>query len=203
VQRSAACVPLHGGRARAARGGLGVRGARAPRQLVDGSVPPTVPAALRAAGPLVMTRVRLVRAGRIARLVGACVPGDRIPPARLVVERVGVTGVGITFLGVASAVAGCDHAPNGIPTPWCGRAVWPLQRRRVSDPRLAICHDDRGRPLAAFGWVNPAPRAKWIVVDRPGAAEVYPAACPSASRPSDRSSAAARPFGTGSTTRGG
>ena len=156
--------------------GSGSEAARAPGRLVDGSVAPAVPAALRAHGLLVTTRVRLVRAGRIGGLVAECVPGDRVPPGRLVVERVGLSGVSITFLGLASAVDGCDHAPHGIPRPWCGRAAWPLRRRRVSDPRLAICQDARGRSLVAFGWVNPGPRTKWIVEDQPGADEIYPVA---------------------------
>jgi hypothetical protein len=120
--------------------------------------------------------VRLVRAGRIGRLVADCVPGDRVPPGRLVVQRVGVSGASITFLGLAAAVDGCDDTPRGIPRPWCGRAAWPLRQRRVSDPRLAICQDSRGRSLVAFGWLNPGSATKWIVVDQPGAAEVYPVA---------------------------
>ena len=31
----------------------------------------------------------------------------------------------------------------------------------------------RGRPVAAFAWINPLPRAGWVVVEQPGSAEAY------------------------------
>jgi hypothetical protein len=43
----------------------------------------------------------------------------------------------------------------------------------VSDPRLDVCTDGNRRPLVAFGWINPVPRARWIVIDEPGYREVY------------------------------
>jgi hypothetical protein len=36
--------------------------------------------------------------------------------------------------------------------------------------------DEGGRPVAAFAWINPASRARWIVVDQPGVGEAYPVA---------------------------
>jgi hypothetical protein len=146
-------------------------------RLIDGSISPPVPAALHPERrALVRTRVRLVRVKRLRALVGACVPGDSIPGAREAVERVGVNGHTITFLGLSAALDGCDRNPRAVPLPWCGRAAWPLQRRRVSDPRLSICNDARGRPFVAFAWINPLSRAAWIVVDQPHFGEVYPVA---------------------------
>jgi hypothetical protein len=117
--------------------------------------------------------VRLSRARRLARLVSACVPGDRIPGGRLVVERSEPHGSSITFVGLWGAVDACDRAPRAHPMPWCGRAAWPFRNRRVSNPRLSVCVDRRGRPLAAFAWIDPLSRARWIVVDQPGADVAY------------------------------
>lgn len=154
--------------------GAGVAGRIAPARLVDGSMPPAVPRALRGGhGRLVATRVRLVRARQRRTQVAACVPGDRIPGGRQVVERIGVSGRTLTFLGLSSAVDGCDRSPRAVSRLWCGRAAWPLRHRRVSDARLSICTGGRGRPVAAFAWINPLPRAAWIVLEQPGFGEVY------------------------------
>jgi hypothetical protein len=124
----------------------------------------------------VVTSVRLVDERELSALVSACVPGDRIPGRRLVVERLGPHGSSITFVGLWGAVDACDRAPRSHPKPWCGRASWPLRHHRVSDPRLAVCVGEGGRPLAAFAWIDPLPRTRRIVVDQPGAAEAYPVA---------------------------
>ena len=150
------------------------RGAGGPSRLVDGSRPPRVPPALRAKSPgLVATRVRLVRMSRARTRVAACVPGERIPDSREVVERIGISGRTLTFLGLSGSVFACDRSPEGRPRPWCGRAAWPLRSGRVSDARLSICVDRHGRAIAAFAWLNPVPRAAWIVVDQPGFGEIY------------------------------
>ena len=47
-------------------------------------------------------------------------------------------------------------------------AAWTVRGGKVSDARLDICTDRRARPVVAFGWINPLPRAKWIVIDQPG-----------------------------------
>jgi hypothetical protein len=125
-------------------------------------------------GPVALTFVRLVRAEQVGALVSACVPGDRIPSRRVVVERSGSRGSSMTFLGLWGAVDACDRAPGSHPRPWCGRASWPLRHHRVSDPRVTVCVDEQGRPLAAFAWIDPLPGASWIVVDQPRAAEAYP-----------------------------
>jgi hypothetical protein len=146
----------------------------APRRLIDGSVPQQVPNVLRAQpGALVMTRLHISKVSKLRRLVASCVPGDRIPGAESVVERIGVNGRDITFLTPVSSITGCDRNPRATGTPFCGRSGWNFRNGRVSDPRLTICQDRRGKPVVAFAWINPVPYAQWIVVDQPGFREVY------------------------------
>ncbi len=152
-------------------------GAGAPGRLIDGSVPRAVPVPLRARGStFVMTTVRVRRVRAIPRRVASCVPGERLPGAEAVVERIGVNGRDLTFLGLGSTIEGCDRNPHANGTPWCGGAGWLFRNGRVSDPRLVICQERHGKPVVAFGWINPLPRAQWIVVDQPGFREVYPVA---------------------------
>ena len=151
--------------------------ARAPVRLVDGSVAAPTPVPLRGLRRrLVTTRVRLARAKELRALVAACVPGDAVPGWHEVIERVGVNGRSITFRGLSPSVDACDRRRGAVPRPWCGRAAWTLRRGRVSDPRLSICQDIRGRAVAAFAWINPLSRTRWIVVDQPSFGEVYPVA---------------------------
>jgi hypothetical protein len=150
-----------------------------PRHLIDGSTPPVVPKALAAQDPaFVMTRVRVTTKSRLRPMVSACGGSERVALDSLVVERIGVNGRTITFPIPGSEIGGCDRNPRARPVqnPWCGGAAWILRRGRVSDARLDICTDRKGRPVVAFGWVNALPRAKWIVVDQPGFREVYPVA---------------------------
>jgi hypothetical protein len=125
-----------------------------------------------------MTRVHVTTVRRLKRLVTACGDGRHASNSTVVVERIGVNGRTITFLMPGFLIAGCDRNPRARTTqnPWCGGSGWTLKNRRVSDARLDICTDRRGRALVAFGWINAVPRAKWIVVDQPGFREVYPVA---------------------------
>jgi len=153
--------------------------AGAPAHLVDGSRPPRLPAALRGQSrALVVTRVTLMAASRLRAQVAACVPGERIPGRRKVVERVGASGRTLTFIGLTGSAVACDRSLRSVPKPWCGRAAWPFRDGRVSDGRLSICTDRRGRAVAAFAWINRMRRARWIVVDQPGFGEVYPVVGP-------------------------
>jgi hypothetical protein len=150
-----------------------------PPRLIDGSKPPAVPKVLGAEGrSFVMTKVRVVPAKQINRLVAACARFQRLPAGTAVVERVGVNGRSITFRKPGSGIEGCDRNPKARPiqTPWCGGAAWTLRHGRLSDPRLDVCFDRESRPVVAFGWINPVARAKWIVIDQPGYREVYPVA---------------------------
>jgi hypothetical protein len=147
-----------------------------PRHLIDGSAPRSVPQVLRAqGGGFVMTTVRVVKVNELRRLTSTCVPGERLSAEAPVVERVGVNGRDITFLAPGSSIEGCDRNPHAraVRRPWCGGAGWILLHRKVSDPRLDICRDRRGRAVVAFGWINPVARARWVVVDQPGFREVY------------------------------
>ena len=149
-----------------------------PRHLVDGSVPPVVPKALRSqGGNFVMTKFRVQSKRQMRGLLGTC-PSGPVLAARPIVERIGVNGRDITFLTAGSEIDGCDRNPQAraIHGPWCGSSGWIFRHGRVSDPRLDICSDRRGRPVVAFGWINPLAHAKWIVLDQPGFREVYPIA---------------------------
>jgi hypothetical protein len=149
-------------------------GARMPRHLIDGSSPPAVPKALRGQRrTFVMTKLRVLRVGKLRALVSNCDPVDRLPGAELVVERIGVNGHDITFLTPASSITGCDRNPRATGKPFCGRTGWNLRNGRVSDARLTICQDRNGEPVVAFAWINPLRHAQWVVVDQPGFREVY------------------------------
>jgi hypothetical protein len=153
--------------------------ASVPGRLTDGSRPHPVPKVLRAQGhDFVMTKVRVLRVGRIKRLVDSCARGDRIPMRAAIVERVGINGRSITFTSLDGGITGCDRSLRArtIFAPWCGGSAWLLHNGKVTDPRVDICADQRGRPVIAFGWINPVRRAKWIVIDQPGYGEVYPVA---------------------------
>lgn len=157
-------------------GVVGAASSASPHRLIDGSATPAVPKVLRAQDPtFVMTRVRVTTARRLRRLVAACGGGERAPKSTVVVERIGVNGRTITFRLPGPEVAGCDRNPKArlIQNPWCGGSGWTLAHGRVSDARLDICSDRRGRAVVAFGWINAVPRARWIVVDQPGFREVY------------------------------
>jgi hypothetical protein len=150
---------------------------RVPRRLIDGSSAPAVPKPLRGQDPtFVMTRARVTPTTAARRRVIACAVGERV--IGKIVERLGVNGRTLTFRKPDSGIQGCDRYPKArlIQAPWCGGAAWVLRDGRVSDPRLDLCYDTRGRALIAFGWINPVPHARWIVVDQPGYREVYPVA---------------------------
>ena len=160
-------------------GAAGATVSGASRHLIDGSVSPSVPQVLRAQDrTFVMSRVRVVAAKELRRLVSACGGGEQASPKTLVVERIGVNGRTITFRTPGSGIAGCDRNPKAraIQKPWCGGSAWVLRRGQVSDARLDICYAKNQRPVVAFGWINALPAAKWIVVVQPGFKEVYPVA---------------------------
>ena len=57
---------------------------------------------------------------------------------------------------------------------WCGGAAGRLYSGHLRDPRLnmATCDSVDGDPMG-FAWVEPDPKAKYLVVEQPGYAEVY------------------------------
>jgi hypothetical protein len=149
----------------------GVAGATSPRRLVDGSAP-AVPAPMRRLGDgIVTTRLRLTSIGRLGSLGRSCDPVDRLPTARVVVERIGVAGRSLTFANGPGSIHGCDVAPGSSGTPFCG--ISGRSRADTREPGLTICQDRRGRPVAAFAWIEPVRAAAWLVVDQPGFREAY------------------------------
>lgn len=146
------------------------------RRLVDGSTAPPVPSVLRSYKGLTTTRVLVRSAASVGALMSSCPQASQAHGQ--VVERVGVSGRSITFVVGRTDLVGCDRNPRARASygPWCGTSGWNLVRHRVSDPRLDLCYDGHGRPVIAFGWINPLSRAHWIVIDQPGYREVYPTA---------------------------
>jgi len=146
------------------------------RGLVDGSVAPPLPPALRALAPaVVMTRTIATRLEHLRALLAGCPEARLARGSARAVERIGVRGRSVTFLVGRRHLVACDRDPRARPIrgPWCGVAAWDTERGRVADPRLALCYGRRGRAVAGFAWINPVRRARWVVVDQPGYREVY------------------------------
>ncbi|MGZ8694771.1 MAG: hypothetical protein ACXWYS_04970 [Gaiellaceae bacterium] len=94
------------------------------------------------------------------------------------VERITAEGRTFTFVTPdRRTVAACDGAPKASEPrgTWCGGGAgrW-LSGGRLSDSRLGIvnCLTASGDALA-FAFVNPAPRARWLVVDHDHFRELY------------------------------
>jgi hypothetical protein len=125
-------------------------------------------------GDVVATATRIVTGARLARMLAACGARQALLPRRAVV-RVAATGESVTLL-VASgrALLACDGASRGgSRARWCGRAFGRLQRGRLPDPRLDLtCTTGSGKPIA-FAWIEPARRARYVVVGQHGYAEAY------------------------------
>jgi len=147
-------------------------------RLVDGFPAPPVPRALQGYDGVTMTRARTGTVASMHGLISGCPEARQAKQSGQVVERVGVRGRSVTFVVGQAILAGCDRNPSARASygRWCGTSGWNLVRRRVSDPRLDLCYDGHGRPVIAFGWINPVSRAKWIVIGQPGYREVYPVA---------------------------
>jgi hypothetical protein len=147
-------------------------------QLIDGSRSADAPAALAGLDGAVMTRVRAVPAGELAvrrlRACGLLRGGEHTT----VVERVGLAATSLTAR-VRSSLNACDGILHPVPDPdrpyggiWCGSSVGRLAHAKLNDPRLDLCTAEDGE-ITAFVWVEPLPRAKWVVVKTGGVREVY------------------------------
>jgi hypothetical protein len=150
-----------------------------PSLLVDGTQAPALPEVLALLGEgAVMSRTRVLPAARLDPRGRACVEGFRrefgVSPRTMVVERIGAFGASITFASARRRVVlGCDRtahpSPSGV---WCVRSVGRLFDGRLRDARVDIlCVGPAGRPVG-FAWIEPARRARWIVVAQPSGAEV-------------------------------
>jgi hypothetical protein len=154
---------------------------RPPAELVDGSaaVQPKVP--LQGIGsPVILTRVKVTASDEVeqgspeARCLGGPARGGK--PIGDVVVRIGVWSASVTFRETSS-VGGCDGtgAASASGPRWCGGSYGRLVAGRLRDPRLDLagCRTANGR-AAAFAWVDPGPRTRYVVVREPGYAEAYP-----------------------------
>jgi hypothetical protein len=153
--------------------GCGGGGNSTPTRLLDGSALPAVPSAVSAVDGAVMTIVHDLPATD-ERAV-ACVTGFGVGSPEAVVERIGVEGRSVTFAR-GSRLFACDGAAGareGSPAS-CGGGFGRQEGGRLTDPRLdlANCTDAHGATVA-FVWIEPAPEAAYVAVDRDGWVEVY------------------------------
>ncbi len=162
----------------------GGSGLDAPARLSDGSTPAPVPDAMADVDGAVLVGTRVVRGLELEEKPYvdclADVPGGAPPIA---VER--VTAEGRTFMFVTPdrrTVVACDGAPKAAEPrgPWCSGGVgrWQLGGR-VADSRLSMTNClTAGGDTLAFAFVNPAPGARWLVVDHDHFREIYDASDP-------------------------
>jgi hypothetical protein len=165
-------------------GGCGGSGLDAPDRLSDGSVPAAVPAELSGVNGAVVVGTRIVRGLDLeeqpyVKCLGE-VPGGA---PQVAVERVTAEGRTFTFATAdRRSLWACDGAAKGREGSglWCGGGVgrWEVGGH-VNDPRLDIsnCLTGSGQRVA-YAFVEPAPRARWLVVDHDHFREVYDASDP-------------------------
>jgi hypothetical protein len=144
-----------------------------PTRLLDGSALPAVPSAVGAVDGAVMTIVHDLPATDERAVT--CVTGFGVGNPGAVVERIGVDGRSVTFAR-GSRLFACDAAEGAREgsAASCGGAFGRRERGRLTDPRLdlANCTDADGESVA-FVWIEPAPEAAYVAVDRDGWVEVY------------------------------
>ena len=164
--------------------GCGGSGLDAPERLSDGSTPAPVPQELSKISGAVVVGTRIVRGLDLEKepyvKCLAQVPGGA---PQVAVERVTVDGRTLTFASAdRRTLIACDGAARareraGI---WCGGGVgrWEVGGH-VNDSRLDIvnCLTSAGDDVA-YAFVNPAPRARWLVVDHDHFREIYDAGDP-------------------------
>jgi hypothetical protein len=154
---------------------------RAAIRLLDGSSPSDRPAALGDVTPsAIPTRARAVRASELGSRGQACLASFRpefsLPPATTVVERTGTIGASLTFQDrLGRFVLGCDRtaAPIAEGRRWCARSVGRLGDGRLRDPRVDISCRGTARARIGFGWVEPSPATRWILVRNGDRMEIY------------------------------
>jgi hypothetical protein len=151
--------------------------ATAPATLLDGSPVEAPAVALEdVSGAVILTTLRVVSAGAMrsgspaARCLGGPARGAR--QVGRIVERTGVDSQTITVRDPLGVTA-CDATRAGG-RGWCGSSFGRLYGGRLRDPRLDIggC-TTRTRVPVAFAWVEPDPKAKYVVVAEEGFTEVY------------------------------
>jgi hypothetical protein len=149
--------------------------------LVDGSTAQSAPAVLGLGDEAVLARVRVVPRGAAPADFGSCLRllGAAEPVDTALVETVGLTGRSVTFrIDGGRGLAACEasaHAREPRAGPWCGTSYGRLHDGRLRDGRLDVANClDAGRRPVAFAWIEPAPRARWLVVRGGETTEAYP-----------------------------
>ena len=168
----------------AVAGGCGGSGLDAPDRLSDGSVPAAGPAELGGIDGAVMVGTRVVRGLDLEdEPYVDClknIPGGA--PA-VAVERVTAEARTLTFATADRRnLIACDGAPHALEPrgPWCGGGSghWEIGGK-INDGRLGMTNClSADRKTVAFVFVNPAPRARWLVVDHDHFREIYDASDP-------------------------
>lgn len=154
----------------------------APTGLLDGSAAPSLSVHLEGVDQEpVLTRVRSHALGDtdLKPSITPCLQQFEgfARAASPLVERIGVHTETMTFRDeTARRLLGCDNSagPREGGDRWCGGVSGNLYDGRLRDPRLSIasCETADGQ-LVGFAWVQPDPKARYVVVEQPGYAEVY------------------------------
>ena len=153
----------------------------APTTLMNGAKAAELPVDLEGVeNPAVLTSVTVRRVEEIegASAVATCLQQDLDDrPYGPIVMRIGVSGESVTFRNRSRrGLYGCDNSQGAREEDrrWCGGAFGQLDGGHLRDPRLDMgaCTTREGG-LLGFAWIEPAPGAKYVVVQQPGYAEVY------------------------------
>lgn len=150
------------------------------------SPPLPIPAALRhVSGHLVMTRVRVVPAGKLRPELAGCGDGyaPYVPAGRPAVLRVDDFGLSLTYAWTPSELHACDDvaaAPHRLYQRWWNGSgsIGGVRGGVASEARTDHVYEgpSSGLPFVGFEWVEPKPGAKWVVSKMPGATEIFPLA---------------------------
>lgn len=135
-----------------------------PTRLVDGS--PAGTSTIGFEGVSVPALVTLARRGRTAPRCGLDVARDAT-----LVDRIGVRGASVTVRsGRARTVQACDATKSGS---WCGQAFAHTRPGRTLEPRLSLTCTAADGSRVGFAWIEPGPKAAYVVVTHDRYAEVY------------------------------
>jgi hypothetical protein len=162
-----------------AAAGCGGSGLHAPNRLSDGSVPAPVPSELSGVDGAVVAGTRVVRGLDLEREPYVdCLKDVAGGAPAVAVERVTADGRTLTFATAdRRTLVACDGAPHAEEPrgAWCGEATaqWEVGGK-VDDGRLGMVNClSADREPVAYVFVNPAPGARWLVVDHDRFRELY------------------------------
>jgi hypothetical protein len=122
-----------------------------------------------------MTKMTVAPVDDLRATMVGCPEAREAAGRATVVVRIGLRARNVTFRVGRRKVVACDREPgaHAVSGPWCGLAAWDIAEGRVSDPRLSLCYGRHGSAVVGFAWIDPMPRARWIVVNQPGYREAY------------------------------